>query len=314
MAPALDWQRDGADWPLREHSQFMQLDHVRWHVQAMGPTTPSSPPGPDILLLHGTGASCHSWAQLMPLLAQHHKVTAIDLPGHAFTQGAHERDLSLRGMAGCIAGLVQTLFPKACGSADPRPLIIVGHSAGAAVALELHLQQAQWQLQVISLNGALLPWGGVAGAMFMPMARVMATNSLVAKLFAWSARKPGTIEELLRQTGSQVDARSQALYARLATNEAHVHAVLTMMSQWDLADLLKRLPHVQCPVDLIVSAGDLTVPPSVGRQAAQRIPHARLHEWPRGGHLLHEEAPEEALNLIRECLNRLEARGGVEPP
>ena len=61
--------------------------------------------GPDIVLLHGTGASTHSWRALIPLLAERYRVTAIDLPGHGFTRlGARMRS-SLECMAEDIATL-----------------------------------------------------------------------------------------------------------------------------------------------------------------------------------------------------------------
>ena len=70
---ALDWSREGLIWPHREASHFVAAGAARWHVQRMGS-------GPPLLLLHGTGASVHSWRGLMPLLAQSHDVIACDLP------------------------------------------------------------------------------------------------------------------------------------------------------------------------------------------------------------------------------------------
>ena len=45
----LVWSRDGADWPNREASTFVEAAGFRWHVQRMGE-------GPPLLLIHGTGA------------------------------------------------------------------------------------------------------------------------------------------------------------------------------------------------------------------------------------------------------------------
>ena len=53
----LDWERDGANWPLRQHSRFVQTPRLRWHVQ-YAPHADAQ--APTVLLLHGTGASTHS--------------------------------------------------------------------------------------------------------------------------------------------------------------------------------------------------------------------------------------------------------------
>ena len=57
------WNEEGRDWPNREHSQFIRASAIRWHLQVMGN-------GPVLLALHGTGASTHSFRDLMPVLAE----------------------------------------------------------------------------------------------------------------------------------------------------------------------------------------------------------------------------------------------------
>ena len=74
----LNWERDGRDWPNRASSRFVDAGGLRWHVQVMGE-------GPVVLLIHGTGASTHSFRALAPLLAPHFTVVVPDLPGHGFT-------------------------------------------------------------------------------------------------------------------------------------------------------------------------------------------------------------------------------------
>ncbi len=67
------------DWPGRSVSRIVQSKPHRWHVQVTGK-------GPDVLLLHGAGASSHSWASLIGHLDTSHRVIALDLPGHGWTR------------------------------------------------------------------------------------------------------------------------------------------------------------------------------------------------------------------------------------
>ena len=64
MGDRLHWETDGAAWPHREASRFVVAGGCRWHVQVMGAVD-----APALWLLHGTGASSHSWRALLPLLA-----------------------------------------------------------------------------------------------------------------------------------------------------------------------------------------------------------------------------------------------------
>ncbi len=313
MSEALSWDRDGADWPLREHSRFVSQGHLRWHVQRLlPPPSAAAAARPQRLwLLHGTGASTHTWRDAAPILAQHHEVISVDLPGHAFTRGAVDEDLTLPGMARALIALQAALSaeeqpgpasPATAGGAPARADVWIGHSAGAAVALQVMMLQPSVVREVISLNGALLPWGGRAASLFMPVARALATNPWTTRFFVWNARRPGTVDLLLRDTGSVIDERGHRLYERLAHNEVHLRAVLRMMAQWELEPFARELPRLQGRVTLISSAQDGTVPPSISARAAALIPGSKLIALPRWGHLGHEEAPAEWASLVLQAL------------
>ena len=87
-----------------------------------------------LLLLHGTGAATHSWRDLAPLLARDFTIVAPDLPGHGFTQAPESDRLSLPAMARAVAALLKQLALA--------PELIVGHSAGVAIALRMVLDKA----------------------------------------------------------------------------------------------------------------------------------------------------------------------------
>ncbi len=89
------------------------------------------------------------------------------------------KDLSMRGMATAIRGLLDTLALE--------PQITVGHSAGAAILARMSLDGQLAPQSIIALNGAFVPFGGVITRMFSPLAKLLTLNPLVPQLFAWSA-------------------------------------------------------------------------------------------------------------------------------
>jgi magnesium chelatase accessory protein len=228
----MDWARDGRDWPHHRHSRFVGSGGSRWHVQQW--PAPSAQ-APQLLLLHGTGASTHSWHRLVPLLARRAGVLAVDLPGHGFSEAARGEGATLRGMARGVAALLREI--------DVRPTLLIGHSAGAAIAVQMALDQPQGLQAVVSLNGALLPLHGLAGQLFSPLARLLAANRFVPHLFAWRAADPARVRRLVDGTGSHIDDAGVALYGRLVRDPAHVAGALAMMASWDLRELVAALPQ-----------------------------------------------------------------------
>lgn len=285
MSATLDWARDGADWPNAESSRFVDAGGLRWHVQRAGA-------GPVLLMLHGTGASVHSWRDLLPRLQVHYDVIAPDLPGHGFTGQPRARGLSLPGMAGAVGALLDHL--------GVEPAYVVGHSAGAAILARLCLDRAPRPARLVALNGALLPFDGLAAWLFPSLARLLFVNPLAPRAFALGARDRRRVARLIRDNGSRVDDRGVDLYARLLQSPPHVGAALGMMARWELRPLVRELPDLA--TDLVLVAGELdrAVPPAHADRVARMVPGARVMHLPGLGHLAHEEAPDRVAELLLE--------------
>lgn len=290
MGAGLRWEVEGRDWPNREASHFVAAGGLRWHVQRMGS-------GPAIVLAHGTGSASHSWRALLPLLAQTFTVVAPDLPGHGFTQVPAAHRLSLPGMAESLAALLDVL--------EVRPVLAAGHSAGAAVLARMSLDRRLALAGLVSLNGALLPLRGIPGHLFSPMARLLASSSLVPRLFAWRAADPVVVERLVRGTGSTLEPEGLAWYGRLIRSPAHAAAALDMMAHWDVRPLERDLPRLQPPLLQIVGSNDLTVPPGEARRVRSLLPRAEIATLAGAGHLAHEERPAEVAGLVAGFAARL---------
>lgn len=273
------------DWPHPAASRFLHAGGLRWHVQVMGE-------GPVALLLHGTGASTHSWRGLLPLLAQRFTVIAPDLPGQGFSGAAPAEALSMEGMSRALGELLKVL--------NAEPDIIIGHSAGAAVGARMCLDGLVTPGRLVSINGALLPLGGWAGQIFSPLARLMVRLPGMPRLFARRAADPVVVRRLLDATGSHLDEAGIELYARLFRRPEHVAATLGMMAAWDLHALRRDLPRLATPLLLVIGQQDRTIRPTEARRLSRILPQAQIRALPGLGHLAHEEAPESVLHAILE--------------
>ncbi|MBU3671910.1 MAG: alpha/beta fold hydrolase [Sinobacteraceae bacterium] len=278
------WEADGQDWPNRDCSRFVSAAGLRWHVQYAGT-------GPVCLLLHGTGASTHSFRDLLPQLAKSFTVIAPDLPGHGFTERPRElAGLSLPGMAAGVAALLDELRLS--------PALAVGHSAGAAILCRMCLDRRIEPGLLVSLNGALLPLPGFKHPSITPFIRPFVSSDWLSRWFAKRLEAPGEVERLLRATGSQLDARGLQLYARLVRAPAHAGAALAMMGVWDVRPLEREIASLATPLRLFVGANDRMILPGEALRVLRLLPQAELTQLPGLGHLAHEEQPALLAQLI----------------
>ena len=287
---ALEWDREGRQWPNRESSRFLMADRVRFHVQVAGS-------GPVLLLLHGTGASGHSWRNLLPLLRDRFTVVAPDLPGHGFSSMAAFENVSLGAYAQLIGALLREL--------DMQPDMIAGHSAGAAIAVEMVMSAQASPRGIVSFNGAFMPMGGAGDQFFQPLARMLSLNPLMPKLFAWRAGSRRVVKGLIEGTGSHLDDEGLDHYQTLMTSPAHCSAALQMMARWDLHDLVERMvAGLKCPLLLVTGERDKAIAPDDALAIASRLARAEHVKMANAGHLAHEEHPERAVRIIIDAWER----------
>lgn len=293
---APDWERDGVDWPNRVHSRFVEAAGLRWHVQDAGQ-------GPVCLLVHGTGASTHSFRDLLPKLAPYFRVVAPDLPGHGFTSRPRDDEqLSLRGMADGLMQLLATL--------GVSPSLAVGHSAGAAILCRACLDGGLRPAEIISLNGALLPLSGFKHPAITPFIRSIVSSEWVSRFFARRLESPREVARMLAATGSTLDATGMDLYGRLSRSPSHAGAALTMMAVWDVRPLERELSTLKVPLTLVVGARDRMILPGEAARVQRLLPSASVVQLSDLGHLAHEERPDFIADLI---LDHARSRGVLIP-
>lgn len=286
----LDWALDGRAWPNRAASRFLRAGGISWHVQVAGS-------GPVLLALHGAGAASHSWAGLLPGLAERFTVVAPDLPGHGFSGPAEGAALPLDRAAEAAAALV--------GALGLRPALGLGHSAGAAILARMALDGAPLA-GIAAVNGALLPFRGLSGLVLPAMAKLMHWNPLTAPALATAAIDPNAVPGMIRSTGSRPPPESLAIYRRLFRAPSHLAGTLAMIAHWDLEPLGQALPDLRAPLLLMTGSRDRAVPPRQATEIRARAGGGEILRLERLGHLAHEEAPERVLGPILDFADGLD--------
>jgi len=291
--PDIEWLPSvPTDWPNCEHSSFVTAAGMRWHVQRAGC-------GPTIVLIHGSAGATHTWRDVFPRLTPVADVIAFDLPGHGFTSGATAAQLSLDGMSQAVRELLRTL--------DVKPTIGVGHSAGAAVLLQLTSYTEVTPRSVIGCNSALVSINAL-GQMLQPLSRMLFDAGPV-RAFAAALLHSGTLARtLLRSTGTRLDPMQEARYVSLLADDAHVGAVLGMMTRWDLPALQATFPRITVPVTLVHSRNEPWVSFDALMDVTLPLPMRSVVDMTPAGHLIPDEKPAQLVDVILSTLAALGPR------
>ncbi len=283
------------DWPYRKESAFLNRGHIKWHIQTLAARRPTNL---TLLLLHGTGASTHSWAELIEPIREFACVIAPDLPGHGFTRGATTKDLTLRGMALALQDLILAMNVQG-------PIVVVGHSAGAPLAIEWAMHEGgdkknPFTIQkIIGLNPSLVPPPMLYTSLLGPIMAPVATSSPMTGLLAYIAANTAMVDQLLDSTGSPIPQTSRRHYRFLFSQSQHVQGAMGFMAGADLPAMLERGRQLAIPTAFLLGKEDPWVKQEPLQEViAKSFPRASVTVWP-GGHVLHEADPKRVSEYLQ---------------
>ncbi len=100
--------------------------------------------GPAIVLIHGVGLRAEAWFYQVEALAKTHTVYAIDMPGHGESDLLSDENAGLNEYVSAISQWIDTEINA--------PVIIMGHSMGAMIALRFAIDYPQQCCGAVALN------------------------------------------------------------------------------------------------------------------------------------------------------------------
>ena len=249
--------------------------------------------GPDLVLVHGWGLHGGIWGDLPALLAEHFRVTTLDLPGHGRSRTAGE-PLSLAAFTESVAALC------------PAPAIWLGWSLGGLIALNAALRQPKTVSKLV-LVGATPKYVQAPDWQHAMPTEVFAG---FARSFAQDYRTT-LLRFLSLQVGGNESARTVLkqlradMFAHGAPQPDALAAGLAILEQ---TDLRARLAEIQVPALVVHGSHDRLVPPAAGAYLAAHLPQARLLRIEGAGH-----APFLSHAALFADAVRAPASGGLSP-
>ena len=249
---------------------------------------------PSLVLVHGLMGSADTFRPLLKALPADQHAVAADLPGAGESERHADLSATLSSAARCVGEIVEAMRLD-------RP-VLVGHSHGGAVALQLAAAEPA-SLRSLVLLAPAHPYCEHADRLIRfylsPVGRVFAHT------LPWHP-------EWLQLRGLQGMAGPQLLapYRRNLRTRGTVAHLLRLLRTWhaDMRELRLLLESpVSLPTLLLWGDHDQAVPLSTAMALRRRLPRSELQVLAGVGHRPAEERPEFCAAKIADWCERLEA-------
>lgn len=228
--------------------------------------------GTTLLMLHGSTDSWRSFEPVLPHLPADWHVVALTQRGHGGSDKppAHYATRDFAADAAAVA--------RALGL---PPLIVVGHSMGAANAMRLAID-APVLVRGLVAAGAFASFGDKPGLADFVAAEIAPLTDPVPRALALAFQQ----ETLARAVAPELLATAVDESLRVPA-----HVWREMFAQLLADDFSDALHRIAAPTLLVQGDADAFVPPADTARLLQRLPHARASVWSGAGHAMHWEEP-----------------------
>jgi pimeloyl-[acyl-carrier protein] methyl ester esterase len=224
--------------------------------------------GTPVVLLHGWATNLSVFDDLAAALANAHRVTAIDLPGH--------------GRSPWCAGLTPAAVTDWLIEELPERCALIGWSLGGQLALRIAARAPQRVSRLVLIAStprfvAGEDWPhGIHSAVLQRFASGLGADSVrvVDEFLELQVRGSSAAAATLQRLRAALEQRGRATPAALAGG-------LDQLAGEDLRDLARTLA---LPVLLVSGQHDRVAPAGATRALAGLLPDVRLLELPRAGH------------------------------
>ena len=276
--------------PPEIKSEFVEVDDLRLHYLTAGT-------GETVLLLHGWPTSAYLWRNVMPAMAQTHRVIALDLPGYGQSTKRPSDSFSFFYHEKAIDGVLEAL------GIDKVHLGV--HDLGGPVGLFWAVQQLERVRSLAFLNTIVYPQFSWGVKLFVLMTLAPGIRSWLSspRGIAWAMRLGVQQKEKLTP---EVISNYTAPFEERNVRKTLLKSV-QRLSLKGYAEIVEKLFAFKGPVRLIYGENDRILPriANTMQRLQQDFPQAELTSLPNCGHFLQEDGPEKLGQLLAEFLAKV---------
>ena len=273
-------------------SDFLEVKGMPVHVRDVGPRDDPNP----VVLIHGTGASLHTWDGWVQALQGGRRVITFDLPGFGLTGPFAGRytpdDYGGDTYARFVLDLLDVL--------KVQRAVLGGNSLGGEVAWRTAVM-APARVERLLLVDAVGPDFEPES---VPLGFLIARTPVLNRLTQELLPRPLVAASLANVYGDprRVTPELVDRYFELTLREGNRRALGLRLSQFVRGEHAERIATLRQPTLILWGGRDRLIPPAVGRTFQATIPGSRLVVFDELGHVPHEEDPARTVEPVRAFL------------
>ena len=290
---AFNWKNDVSVEDLKKkyansESEFVEIDDMQVHYRDQGLAMDSIP----IVLIHGTGASLHTWEGWISELKNEHRIITLDLPAYGLTGPNQTGDYSQDFYVSFMEKFLSKLSIKRC--------ILGGNSLGGSITWAFALEHPARVSKMILVDAGGYPMVSKS----VPIAFQIARMPVIGNLFKY-VLPHSIIEKSLQNVYVHDERITPELIERyydLASREGNRKAFLDRMKASISNDKYLKIKTLIMPTLIIWGQQDGLIPTDVADKFHQDLANDTMVVFKDLGHTPMEEDPASTVKAVREFL------------
>jgi pimeloyl-ACP methyl ester carboxylesterase len=268
-------------------TKYMDVSGYATYYYYRGATTlpdvvPDFSRGRKILFIHGAGSNGHTWHRQGEAIGEYHSAIALDLPGHGRSAGV-EGLSTVADYADFVIAFLDKLQIKST--------IILGHSMGGAIAMELALRHSpRVEALILSCTAAQF---NISAERIDALRAI--TMGRAPQAFNTEGYSPKTVKE-------NFDVVREGWMEQAKTDPRVRYTDIVACSN---VDLREQISKIEKPTLIIAGADDQGTTPADAEFMAGKILGAKKTIVADAGHFIPRERPAAYNSAIEEFVASL---------
>lgn len=282
-----------AQIPQQVVSKYLTVNDIKLHyLEARGKAEEKEV----VLMLHGFPTAAYLWRNIMPRVAETHRVIALDLPGY----GKSEKPL----FPSYSFNFYTKLLTEFLAQLNIQSVNLVVHDLGGPIGLHWAIRNQIAVKRLVFMNTLVYPNFSWAVIVFTLALKTPFLKSWISSPngIAWAMRFG--VQNKSRIAGELV-ANYQAPFKEKSARQALLKSA-SNLSINAFKEIVEKLPSFTIPVQVIYGESDRILPKVVDtmQRIKKDLPQTTITALPNCGHFLQEDEPEKISELLSTFLNK----------